>query len=129
MAEGFLGKGFKFLVNINERGGVELLGNEEKIRESIMIIIGTAKGERVMRPSFGCSIHDLVFSVINASTITQIKSAVNDALIYWEPRIEVLEVKTSDESAGDGILLIQVEYKVRQTNSVFNLVYPFYLEI
>ena len=129
MADGFLGKGFSFLVYINDRGGVNLLSDEEKIKESIMIILSTAKGERVMRPSFGCSIHDFVFSVINSSTITQIKSAVYDALIYWEPRIEVLDVKTFDERVSEGILLIQVEYRVRQTNSVFNLVYPFYLEI
>lgn len=128
MAEELLGKGFKYLVEINERGGVSLLSSEEKIKESIMIILGTAKGERVMRPSFGCDIHDLVFSIINATTLTQIKSAVLDALVYWEPRIEVLEVNTSDEKSGDGILLIQVEYKVRQTNSIFNLVYPYYLE-
>jgi phage baseplate assembly protein W len=113
---------------INMRGGMALSQYEEKIRESIIIILGTAKGERVMRPDFGCGIHDLVFSVVNSSTLTLIESAVNEALVLWEPRIEVLSVRISKERLKDAILDIIIDYRVRRTNSEFNLVYPFYLQ-
>jgi phage baseplate assembly protein W len=128
MESSILGKGWKFPMVINMRGGMALSQYEEKIRESIIIILGTAKGERVMRPDFGCGIHDLVFSVVNSSTLTLIESAVNEALVLWEPRIEVLSVRISKERLKDAILDIIIDYRVRRTNSEFNLVYPFYLQ-
>ncbi len=128
MAKEFLGKGWKFPIKVDTRGGIALSKYEEKIRESIMIILSTAKGERVMRPDFGCDIHDFTFSIINTSTLTMIKSAVGDALLLWEPRIEVLDVETTTERINDGILLISIDYKIRTTNTGFNLVYPFYLK-
>lgn len=124
----FLGRGWRFPITMDERGGLALSEYEEKVRESILIILGTAKGERVMRPEFGCDIHAFVFSVINTSTLTLIQSAVKEALLRWEPRIEVLGVETSTEKIDDGILSIQIEYKVRATNTQFNLVYPFFLK-
>ncbi len=128
MANNILGKGWKFPMEIDTRGGVALSQYEQKIKESIVIILGTVKGERVMRPDFGCGIHNLVFSVVNASTITLIESAVREALVLWEPRIEVLSVKISKERLRDAILDIGVDYRVRRTNTEFNLVYPFYLQ-
>ncbi len=128
MSNGFLGKGWKFPVGVDKRGGVALSESEEKIKESILIILGTAKGERVMRPEFGCDIHDFVFSIINTSTLTQIQSAVKEALLLWEPRIELLSVEFYKERINDGILDIGINYKVRRTNTEFNLVYPFYLQ-
>lgn len=128
MAKEFLGKGWKFPVEIDERGGVALSQYEEKIRESILIILRTAKGERVMRPDFGCDIHDFVFSTINTSTLTMIESAVKEALVLWEPRIDVLSVQIFKERINDGILLVSIDYRVRKTNTEFNLVYPFYLK-
>lgn len=127
MAENFLGTGWKFPIVKNDLGSVALSANEEKVRESILIILSTAKGERVMRPDFGCDIHEFVFTVINASRLTLIKSAVKEALILWEPRIEVLDVETSTEKIKEGVLYIQVDYKIRTTNTQNNLVYPFYL--
>lgn len=124
----FLGKGWKFPVVVDERGGIALSQYEEKIRESILIILSTAKGERIMSPEFGCDINYFAFSVINSSTLTVIKSAVKEALILWEPRIEVLAVEISTEKINDGILFIKIDYKVRTTNNEFNLVYPFYLK-
>jgi phage baseplate assembly protein W len=88
----------------------------------------TAKGERVMRPDFGCGIHDLVFAVGNASTIGRVNDEVRQALLYWEPRIEVLDVKTAIDRQQPNRLLIRIDYRVRSTNNRFNLVYPFYLE-
>lgn len=128
MAKEFLGKGWKFPLEIDKRGGVALSQYEDKIRESILIILGTAKGERVMRPDFGCDIHDFAFSVLNTSTLTLIQSVVKEALVLWEPRIEVLSIETFKERLNEGILLISIDYKVRKTNTEFNLVYPFYLE-
>src|SRR4030043_2344701 len=124
MAKEFLGRGWRFPIKVDNRGGIALCQYEEKIRESIMIILSTAKGERVMRPDFGCDIHDFTFSIINTSTLTMIKSAVRETLLLWEPRIEVLDVETTTERINDGILLISVDYKIRTTNTEFNLVYP-----
>jgi phage baseplate assembly protein W len=128
MAKNILGKGWKFPMEIDTRGGIALSQYEEKIRESIIIILGTVKGERVMLPEFGCGIHELVFSVVNSSTLTLIESAVKEALILWEPRIEVLLVRISKERLKDAILDIGIDYRVRRTNTEFNLVYPFYLQ-
>lgn len=128
MAKEFLGRGWKFPITIDDRGGIALSQYEQKIRESIIIILSTAKGERVMRPDFGCDINEFTFSIINTSTLTLIKSAVKEALLLWEPRIEVLEVETSSEKINDGILLVRIDYKIRTINTQFNLVYPFYLK-
>jgi len=128
MAKEFLGKGWKFPVELDKRGGVSFSQYEDKIKESILIILNTAKGERVMRPDFGCDIHDFVFSVINTSTLTLIQSAAKEALVLWEPRIEVLSVEILKERLHEGILLISIDYRVRKTNTEFNLVYPFYLQ-
>lgn len=115
-------------MGINERGGIAVSAYETKIRESIQIILSTARGERVMRPEFGCDIHDFVFSVMDASTLTMIKSAVREALIRWEPRIQVLEVSTAGVLANEAVLELEVRYLVRETNTEGNLVYPFYLK-
>ncbi len=128
MSKGFLGSGIKSPIKVNERGSISLSQDNEKIRESILIILSTAKGERVMRPDFGCDIHEFVFSVINLSTLTLIKSAIKEALLLWEPRIEVLSVETSTESINDGVLSISIDYNIRSTNNEFNLVYPFYIK-
>lgn len=122
-----LGSGWCFPVQIDTRGGVAVAEYEEKVKQSIRIILGTAKGERVMRPDFGCGIHDFVFSVIDTSTLTMIKSAVREALVLWEPRIELLDVTASLDGMPKGRLNIQVNYRVRATNTEANLVYPFYV--
>jgi len=127
----FLGSGWYFPPRIR-RGSVDLTKDDEKIRQSIRIILETARGERVMRPDFGCGIHDYVFAAINASTINTIRQAVREALIRWEPRIEVLRVAIADDQGGSdvsrGILAVNIDYRVRATNSEFNLVYPFFLK-
>ena len=127
VTDSFLGKGIKFPIEANARGGFASSRHEEKISESMKIILGTAKGERIMRPNFGCDIHNFSFSVVNTSTLTLIKSAIEEALILWEPRIEVREIDASTERLADGLLMISVAYMVRQTNTEFNLVYPFYI--
>jgi uncharacterized protein len=82
----------------------------------------------VMRPDFGCGIHDQVFAVANSSTVGAVVSAVREALILWEPRIELLDVQAAQDAAAPTRLLVRIDYRVRTTNNQFNLVYPFYLE-
>lgn len=100
---------------------------EQDIKEAIWIILSTAKGERVMRPDFGCGIHNYVFSVINTANITLIENSVKEALTVWEPRILVTNVSVKTVDGAVGKLIVEVEYMVRTTNNRFNLVYPFYL--
>lgn len=100
---------------------------EEDIKEAIHIILGTAKGERLMRPDFGCGIHEYVFCSMNVVNIHLIENSVREALLMWEPRIKVISVKT-EPKAEEGKLLIEIDYEVRTTNTRFNLVYPFYLK-
>jgi len=129
MNQNFLGVGWKFPIEADAEKGLEgsiaTAEYEDSIRQSIWMILGTAKGERVMRPDFGCGIHDLVFAVNGTGTTGRMTAAVREALIEWEPRIEILNVATSSR---DNMLLIEIEYRVRITNSRYNLVYPFYLE-
>lgn len=127
MAKDFLGKGWKYPVNVNSYGKMKMSLFEDDIKESIQIILSTSKGERAMRPDFGCGIYDFVFDIVNASTIGMIEASVKEALILWEPRIEIKNVKVKADRAEEGKLIISVDYKVRGTNSEFNLVYPFYL--
>ena len=86
----------------------------------------TARGERLMHPDFGCGIHDLAFDVVDVSLLTRIESGVRDALLRYEARIEVLGVRADPLHAPDGVLLIELDYRVRRTNQIGNLVYPFY---
>ena len=123
----FLGRGWKFPVAV-AKGSIVASGGDEKIRESILIILGTSKGERVMRPEFGCGINDLVFEVNNTATTTLVAYHVKEALLKWEPRIEVLNVFVSPDEEKRHRLNIEIDYEVKLTNSKANLVYPFYLE-
>lgn len=127
MAREFLGAGWKFPARVNSAGRIVLSTHEEDIKEAIRIIIGTAKGERAMRPDFGCGIHDLVFAPVNAATLNLVETVVREALTNFEPRIEVLSVEVSDKEADRGRLLINVNYRVIVTNNEFNLVYDYYL--
>lgn len=129
MSKAFLGRGLSFPISLNTNGDLQSADYEESVRQSILIILGTAKGERVMRPDFGCGIYDLVFEMKTAGTAGRISQEVQEALLRFEPRIDVLNVQVTPQSDSNGEkLLIQVEYQVRATNNVFNLVYPFYLE-
>ena len=128
-ASDFLGLGWNFPVGLGDDGQVKLASDaEEGISQSIWMILGTSPGERVMRPDFGCGIHDMVFGVNNAATVSGVAGAVRQALTTWEPRIDVLDVYAAPDSSRPGLLAIEINYQVRATNSRFNLVYPFYLE-
>jgi len=125
----FLGVGWQFPVMRDEpKQRFALAEYEESIKQSIWIILFTAKGERVMRPDFGCGIYELVFAPNDATTRGMAEHHVREALRLWEPRIEVLQVKATAAGAQEEELRISIDYRVRTTDSRFNLVYPFYLE-
>ena len=125
----FRGAGWGFPVRVEgDEGRIALARLDQSIRESILLILGTAPGERAMRPTFGCGIHELVFGPNDATTASRIAHEVREALVEWEPRAEVLEVQATADRAETSKLLIHVRYRVRPTNTIFNIVYPFYLE-
>jgi hypothetical protein len=122
-----LGAGWRFPLKVNSRGGLTLSRHEKDIEESIRIILNTAKGERRMRPDFGCGIHNLVFAPNNATTWGLIVHHVEEALGWWEPRIEVTDVDVSPDATDSSRLMVNIKYRVKSTNDERNLVYPFYL--
>jgi phage baseplate assembly protein W len=124
----FLGRGWAFPVSVDAAGRIVLSEYENDIREALRIILLTSKGERVMRPDFGASLHDFVFESMSATTIGRVQAAVTDALLKWEPRIQVIDVDAQPERGEIGKLMINIEYKVRATNNRFNFVFPFYLK-
>lgn len=144
----FLGEGWAFPI-CAQNGSISSVALEEDIRQSILIILGTNRGERVMRPDFGAGLNTFVFEPVNETTKELIRTRVEEALIDWEPRIDVQQVRVTPDtalrgslpsaeamtaatprapSAGNNALLINIEYRVRATNSLSNLVYPFYLQ-
>jgi phage baseplate assembly protein W len=127
-AKAFLGRGFAFPVVLDADGRFATAAYEEDIRQAIWIILSTAKGERVMRPDFGCGIHDLVFETMDAGTIGRVEATVRAALVRYEHRIELIQVLVSARDAANGRLDIRIDYRVRGTNHEFNLVFPFYLK-
>lgn len=108
-------------------GAVCMAAGAELVEQSIRLILGTARGERLMRPDFGCRIHDHVFGNADATTAAAISIEVDDALAVWEPRIEVLDVTTTVDGNEPHLLHVEIDYRIRATNSRMNLVYPFYL--
>lgn len=126
MSKPFLGVGLSFPLEASS-GALRLAEYEESVRQSIWFVLGTAKGERVMRPDFGCGIYDLVFEKNSAETAGRVTQSVRNALLHFEPRIDVLDVDVTVEGEGE-VMLIKIDYQVRATNNIFNIVYPFYLE-
>lgn len=125
----FLGAGWQFPVERDDSGQqFATAAYEESIRQAIRIILSTSKGERVMRPAFGCGIFELVFAPNNAATRGMAEHHVREALGLWEPRIDVDRVEAVPDGAQGEVLLIHIDYRVRTTDNRFNLVYPFYLE-
>ncbi|MCL9812059.1 GPW/gp25 family protein [Natranaeroarchaeum aerophilus] len=127
MTNEFLGTGWSYPVTTEDRGNIEVSETETDIEESIRIILGTAKGERVMRPEFGCDIYDHVYSTASPVTLNLIESSVEESLVRWEPRIDVEEVTARRDEEEPNRILIEIEYYVRTTNSLANMVYPFHI--
>lgn len=124
----FLGTGWKFPIQTDGAAGrIRTSSNEENIEDSVRIIIGTRKGERVMEPEFGCKIWEYSFATVDYTTLHAMQNEVENALVRWEPRITGIQVEISDEKIEEGVLLIQVSYVIRSTNNLYNMVYPFYI--
>lgn len=122
-----LGKGFAYPLQLNVRNGIKESKQAQKIRESILVILGTQHGERLMRPNFGCNLKSLVFAPNNAATANLAQYYVEEGLKTWEPRIHVEEVVVKNENTK-ACLMIYIRYRIKSTNEPGNLVYPFYLE-
>jgi phage baseplate assembly protein W len=127
-ARAFLGTGWAFPPRLDAAGRIAEAAYEDDVREAIRIVLSTSPGERVMRPDFGAGLERFVFEPVNPATVTQVETAVRDALVAWEPRIDVLETRVTPEGTPPAVLLVDVQYRVRATNALQNLVYPFYLE-
>lgn len=124
----FLGTGFSFPIQVDKATGrMQTVSLEEDIQQAIRIILTTRKGERVMRPDFGCDIYDYAFASTDYTTLVQMEQAVREALVIWEPRIIDVEVQIDSTQEREGVLLIEISYVVRNTNNPFNLVYPYYI--
>jgi len=126
MAEEFVGAGWSFPVRVDATGSVALSRHDHEIRESIRLILGTAYGERPMRPEFGCAIHDLVFAPADASTAGRVAYEVRASLSRWEPRIELDAVDVRYADPDPLTMYIDITYRVSGTNDPRNLVFPFY---
>ena len=127
MSEEFIGSGWAFPLRTDTTGRIALVSREQEIEESMRLILGTAIGERPMRPEFGCEIHDSVFESAAAETAARVAAAVRASLRRWEPRIEVRDVIASFDSADPSTIYIDIRYTVGETNDPRNLVFPFYV--
>ncbi|MBU0552917.1 GPW/gp25 family protein [Myxococcota bacterium] len=127
MSKSFLGKGFAFPLGVDGGGGMRLSAHEENIQQCVQIILGTAPGERVYRPQFGCKIHDYIFAPNNDHNRNMISYYAREALLKWEPRIEAIEVEVHSDLEQPNVVSIHIRYMVKSTNSHYNLVYPFFL--
>jgi phage baseplate assembly protein W len=127
VARSFLGKGWKYPVELDRMGGIATSAYDELVRQSILVILGTAFGERVMRPTFGCEIHELVFAPNNLHTSTLAADFCVQALQKWEPRIQEIEAEAAPSKDEPNRLDIHIKYKLRGSSNPRNLVYPFYL--
>jgi phage baseplate assembly protein W len=123
----FIGRGITFPMEIDHTGSIALTAGGEDIARSMRMVLATARGERVMRPEFGCAIWDLLFEPINANTLGLMAQAVREALAQWEPRAAVEEVTVTPDEADSGRVRIGITYRVKATNDRRNLVYPFYV--
>jgi phage baseplate assembly protein W len=123
----FVGAGWAYPLSTDATGGVALVTQDREVEQAIRIILGTACGERPMRPEFGCRIHDHVFGPATSATAGQIAYDVRQALERWEPRIDVLDVAVGFDEIAAGVLHVHVGYTLRGLNDPRNLVYPFYV--
>lgn len=127
MTTDFLGKGFTFPLQVNARGGIRESSQQQKVKDSIRMILGTQYGERLMRPNFGCNLKSLIFAVNDKATANLARHYVQEGLTTWEPRI-ILEEVSAKNDYQNHCLLINIRYRIKATYEPQNLVYPFYLE-
>ncbi len=125
----FLGTGWGFPPEFNKYGAVRKVSAEEDIRESLFILLSTDPGERVMQPTYGCGLKTQIFEEINETAVTVIVDLIKRAILFFEPRILVENIRVDSDSSEDilnGLIKINITYIVRVTNNRHNIVYPFY---
>jgi phage baseplate assembly protein W len=127
MANDIVGSGWSFPPRIDAQGGISLTNDRNEIDQAILIILSTSLGQRVMRPTFGCRLHELVFAPNDQRTAAQARRYVEEAIGMWEPRIRIVSVNVGPDPNADNRLLIEVEYQLKATHDHRSLVYPFYL--
>lgn len=124
----FLGSGWSFPPRfLDSTEGLELSHNDQDIAESIYILLSTTPGERVMNPDYGCNLHSMVFSSVNASMKTRMKDLISTAILYYEPRINLVAINIDAKDYLEGKIEVSIIYDIKGTNSRKNMVYPFYL--
>ncbi len=127
MADSFLGTGWSFPPSFNKGiGETEMLRDEEDIQSSLHILMTTRLGERVMQPTYGCNLDELVFEALSSTFKSFIKDLIKTAILYHEPRIKLNKIELDDSRDLEGIILIVIDYTVRTTNTRFNYVFPYY---
>jgi len=128
MGESFLGRGWSFPPTFDRsRAGVDMLQDEDDVISSLHILVRTMRGERVMLPTYGCNVQSQVFEPLDTRQKTLLADLIETAVLYHEPRIEVEKVDVQDDDALEGVITVQVTYRLKSTNSRFNVVFPFYL--
>jgi phage baseplate assembly protein W len=128
MNRNLLGKGWSFPISSDIKGNIQFSQYEKSIEESIRIILSTTPGERLMRPDFGCKINEIVFFPNNSKSKTLAESYIREAIIKWEPRVILKEVRGENDCNNSAAINIHIHYEIRSVNTFFNMVYPFYLE-
>ena len=123
----FVGRGLAWPMQVDHSGSIRLTRGPEEIDSGLRLVLLTAPGERVMRPEFGCRIHELVFEPVNANTLGRMTQAVREALTRWEPRIDIDAVSVAEDQNISGLVHISIDYRIRATNDRRNLVHPFYV--
>lgn len=123
----FIGRGLAFPLQVDPRGGIALASGDRDIAQSIQIILETAPGERAMRPTFGCRIHELVFAPQGASTWGLMRLYVQEALAQWEPRIDVREVEITTPPDRHEVVLVEIKYQIKDTHDERSIIHPFYI--
>ena len=125
----FLGTGWSFPPTFGPGGAeVQTVSDVDDIEQSLMILLETRRGERVMQDDFGCDLSEFLFGEISLGLIGRMRSVITDAILHHEPRITLNGIELSEGGSVDGLLLIRIDYTVRATNSRYNMVYPFYLQ-
>ena len=126
-ANDFLGRGWTFPPTFDmSLKGVVMAEKTDDIEQSLQVLLSTAVGERIMEPKYGCNMDELLFASLDTATITLIKDKIQTAILYFEPRIDARRIDLNTDNILDGIIIVEIEYIVRATNSRFNFVYPYY---
>lgn len=123
-----LGRGWKFPLKVNAKGGLNWSEGPDHIQDAIWLIIRTSSGERVMRPRFGSGVDEFVFQPNSPATRVALEAVIKNALLQWEPRIDIEAVRVDPVAGEENQVLVAIEYRLRTTNQLFNVVYPLYLE-